>query len=155
MVKRRIYDQDRHAHFVTFSCFRRRRFLHPDRAKRIVIGSMGSQLSRQKGICSGFVVMPDHVHALVWFPEVAQLSPFMDACKPQTSKAIQALFEAQYVEYFQQTPASDPIWQARYDGFNLWSRHKFVEKLEYMHSNPVRAGLVARTTNWKWSSARW
>ncbi len=69
MVKRRIYDQDRHAHFVTFTCFRRRGFLHPDRAKRIVIGSMGSQLSRQKRICSGFVVMPNHVHALVWLLE--------------------------------------------------------------------------------------
>ncbi|MGD9854323.1 MAG: hypothetical protein AB7U20_05165 [Planctomycetaceae bacterium] len=40
MVDRRVYDSERHAHFVTFSCYRRRELLQHDQAKRIVIGHL-------------------------------------------------------------------------------------------------------------------
>ena len=30
-----------------------------------------------------------------------------------------------------------------------------LEKLNYMHENPMRKGLAAQATDWKWSSARW
>jgi len=48
----------------------------------------------------------------------------------------------------------DPFWQARYYDFNVWSEHKFVEKLRYIHRNPVTRGLVARPEDWVWSSFR-
>jgi putative transposase len=78
LVKRRIYDDEKHIHFVTFSCYGRRKFLAPGQAKRIVIGHPGSKLSKHDGLCLGFVIMPDHVHALISFPETRQLSPFMN-----------------------------------------------------------------------------
>ena len=48
---------------------------------------------------------------------------------------------------------ADPFWQARYHDFNaydfnVWSEHKFVEKLRYIHRNPVMRGLVARPEDW-------
>ncbi len=49
MVKRRVYDDDKHVHFVTFSCYRRRMLLEPGRAKRIVIGHPGSRLTKHDG----------------------------------------------------------------------------------------------------------
>jgi putative transposase len=69
MVKRRVFDNEKHVDFVMFSCDKRRNFLQQDQAKRIVIGQLGSRLSKHDGLCTGFVIMPDHVHALVWFPE--------------------------------------------------------------------------------------
>ena len=45
-----------------------------------------------------------------------------------------------------------PPWQARYYDFNVWSEHKFTEKLRYIHRNPVTRGLVARPEDWAWSS---
>jgi hypothetical protein len=54
MRTRRIYDTERHAHFITFSCYKRRRLLDVDRSKRIVLGVLNSQLARQKGRCVGF-----------------------------------------------------------------------------------------------------
>jgi putative transposase len=68
MSRKRTYDREGHAHFVTFSCYRRRRLLDHDLAKRIVLGVLNSQLASQDGLCIGFVVMPDHVHAIVRFP---------------------------------------------------------------------------------------
>ncbi|MDA0810441.1 MAG: transposase [Planctomycetota bacterium] len=155
MVRRRVYDDGKHIHFVTFSCYRRRKFLEPDHAKRVVIGHLGSKLAGRHGLCLGFVIMPDHVHALVWFPEVRQLSRFMNEWKGQSSSALKELFRKQFPNYLTDIGVSDPIWQARYYGFNIWSRKKAEEKLDYMHMNPVRAGLVNRAVDWRWSSARW
>lgn len=71
MVKRRVYDDEKHIHFVTFSCYRRRQYLQSERARRIMIGHLGSRLTKHDGLCLGFVMMPDHVNALVWFPSPA------------------------------------------------------------------------------------
>ncbi|HVO78882.1 MAG TPA: hypothetical protein VMT39_02590 [Candidatus Bathyarchaeia archaeon] len=46
------------------------------------------------------------------------------------------------------------FWQRRFYDFNLWSRPKMVEKLKYMHRNPVVRGLVSRPEDWPWSSFR-
>jgi putative transposase len=50
--------------------------------------------------------------------------------------------------------SAEPFWQARYYDFNVWSNRKRVEKLRYIHRNPVARGLVARPEDWKWSSYR-
>jgi len=155
MVKRRIYDNDKHVHFVTFSCYKRRNLLQHDQAKRIVIGQLGSRLAKHDGLCLGFVIMPNHVHALVWFPEVRQLSPFMNKWKDQSSRQLKELFRTQFPNYWTQIEKTDPIWQPRYYGFNIWSRQKVDEKLEYIHMNPVRAGFVKKAVEWKWGSASW
>jgi REP element-mobilizing transposase RayT len=42
----------------------------------------------------------------------------------------------------------------RYYDFNVWSRRKLVEKLRYIHRNPVERGLVASPELWRWSSYR-
>ena len=88
MNRRTIYDQELFAHFVTFSCYRRRRILDHDQPKRIVLGMLGDQLRRQDATCVGFVVMPDHVHAVVWFPETGQLSRFVHGWKRRSSYEI-------------------------------------------------------------------
>jgi hypothetical protein len=55
-VNRRIYDDDRHAQFITFTCYKRRKLLETDPAKRIVIGTLGAQLATHRGMCIGFVI---------------------------------------------------------------------------------------------------
>ena len=46
------------------------------------------------------------------------------------------------------------FWQPSYHDFNVWSEPKRIEKLRYIHRNPVVRGLVARPEDWKWSSYR-
>jgi hypothetical protein len=50
--------------------------------------------------------------------------------------------------------APEPVWQKRFYDFNVWSARKHVEKLRYMHRNPVKRGLVERPEQWAWSSFR-
>ena len=103
------YDQQKHIHFVTFSCYKRRRLLDSDQAKRIVIGHLGSLLSKMNGICTGFVIMPDHVHAIVWFSETGQLSLLMNQWKTQSSLQIKKWFNKSQPQYWSRIDESDPV----------------------------------------------
>ncbi len=151
---RRI-DDALYAHFITFSCYHRRRLLDHDQPKRIVLGILNAELERHAARCVGFVLMPDHVHAIVWFPKTGQLSGFMRLWKGRSSAQIKECFAGELAEYSKRFPVTDPVWQVRYYSFEIDSGKKLREKLDYMHWNPVRAGLVLRPDEWRWSSARW
>jgi putative transposase len=153
--RRRIVDDEFYAHFVTFSVFRRRRLLDHDHPKRIVLGVVNEELEQHTARCVGFVVMPDHVHAIVWFPTTGQLSRFMHGWKRKSSFHIRAWYRRGEARYFEGFGEGDRFWQPKYYPFEIYSRFKLEEKLQYMHDNPVRAGLVHQATEWKWSSARW
>ncbi|HUT91003.1 MAG TPA: transposase [Thermoguttaceae bacterium] len=155
MTERRIYDDELHAQFVTFSCYRRRRLLDHPRARQIVISVLADELNDHTGTCCGFVVMPDHVHAIVWFDEVQQLSPFMRVWKSRSSRQLKQFVRGQLRQYTKKFDPREPFWQPKYYSFNLFTEKKALEKLDYMHLNPVRAGLVQRACDWQWSSARY
>ena len=46
------------------------------------------------------------------------------------------------------------MWQHHFYDFNVWSKPKWIEKLRYMHRNPVKRGLVLEPEQWDWSSYR-
>ncbi|MBL4885171.1 MAG: transposase [Planctomycetaceae bacterium] len=155
MPKQKIYDDKRYAHFVTFSCYRRRRLLDNDQARKIVQGVLNSQLEKQNAKLTGFVIMPNHVHAVVWFPLPGQLSYFMKQWKQISSRDIRQIVLPTLNEYRSKTKDDDPFWQRKYYAFHIEDSSKLEEKLQYMHLNPVRAGLAERAIDWQWSSARY
>jgi putative transposase len=74
------------------------------------------------------------------------------ASEPETaplSLAIQILKQR-----FSRTRTEDYVWEPRYYDFNVFSEAKRIEKLRYMHRNPVKAGLVEQPEDWPWSSFR-
>ena len=152
---RRQYDNQLYCHFVTFSCHRRRRLLDEEHPKRILLGQLNTQLQNRSATCVGFVVMPDHVHAVIRFSETGQLSRFIQHWKRLSSHAIRKWYHEGNSAYFQNSDVPDSIWTPKYYSFEIYSVAKLTEKLEYMHQNPVRAGLVEKCADWKWSSARW
>jgi len=153
-MPRHIFDEQGHAHFVTFSCFGRRRLLDHDGAKGIVVSTLAHQLSRLESRCFGFVVMPNHVHALLWFSRTGTLSVFMKHWKQRSSFEIKQFLKGGIPEYTGRIDLGDPVWQPRYYDFNVYSEKKLLEKLEYMHCNPVRAELTDAPREWLFSSAR-
>ena len=46
------------------------------------------------------------------------------------------------------------VWNRRGYDMNIWSEKKRIEKVDYMHNNPVKRGLVAQSGDWPWSSWR-
>lgn len=49
---------------------------------------------------------------------------------------------------------SHSLWQQEKNVFNIFSEAVFMQKVNYIHLNPVRAGLVERAVDYRWSSAR-
>ncbi len=86
--------------------------------------------------------MPEHVHLLVSEPERATLSLALQMLKQTTSRELRPI------------AGQSPFRQARYYDFNVWSERKRIEKLRYLHRNPVKRGLVERAEDWRWSSFR-
>ncbi len=54
-----------------------------------------------------------------------------------------------------QDPLGRAFWQVRYYDFNVFRERKHVEKLRYIHRNPVKRGLVTSPEQWRWSSFRY
>ncbi len=154
MNRRMVIDDQLYAHFVTFVCYRRRKLLSLDRPKGILLGVLNQELKRLDSTCIGFVIMPDHVHALVWFPAPGCLSRFIHEWKRNSSRLIREWYTRQNLRNFDGLEIGIRFWQSKYHSFEIWERSKLEEKLGYMHHNPVRAGLVERVTDWRWSSAR-
>jgi REP element-mobilizing transposase RayT len=88
-----------------------------------------------------YVVMPDHIHLLLWTLE-SQLPKLMRDWKSASGFAIAKA-----------RTKHGAIWQERYFDFILRRVRDFANKLEYIHANPVEANLVARPEDWAWSSA--
>jgi putative transposase len=140
---KRYYGR-KHAHFITCSCFRREQRLVKDERKDLFLEYL-EQVRRKYAFCVfGYVVMPEHFHLLVSEPRQDDLSVAMQVLKQRVSRRIRRTADEKGPHF----------WQPRYYDFNVWSRKKFMEKLRYIHRNPVRRGLVADPTQWKWSSYR-
>jgi putative transposase len=151
----RRLDDALYTHFITFSGYHRRRLLDHDRCKQTFLGVLNEVREKFTARCVGFVLMPDHVHLLIWFPQPRQLSPFVQQLKGRSSTQIKRFLRDGLVQYAARISPADPVWQVRFYSFEIDGQKKLEEKLTYMHLNPVRAGLVARMIDWQWSSARW
>jgi putative transposase len=132
------YQQAGDFHFVTFSCYRRQPFLAAAAARDLFEQSLEKMRQRYDFVVAGYVVMPEHVHLLVSEPERGLLAKGLQALK--LSVAVQR--------------GERPFWQARYYDFNVYTPHKRSEKILYIHTNPVRRGLVVEPGQWAWSSYR-
>ena len=100
--------------------------------------------------------MPEHFHLLITEPEVGTPSTVMQVLKQRTAHALLPKRERDdpsQPSLFEETSCLR-FWQARFYDFNVWTSKKRVEKLRYMHRNPVKRGLVGSPENWRWSSYR-
>lgn len=100
----------------------------------------------------GYVLMPSHIHALVGFPEVAELSKYMQAFKSLTSRKLEEIdlgpYRSQLIKNGQFR-----LWKRRFDDSIIYSEKQLRIKLEYMHNNPVKDGFVDNPIQWEYSSA--
>jgi REP-associated tyrosine transposase len=110
-------------------------------------------------IVVGYVVMPEHIHLLISEPERGNPSTVMQVLKQRFARRVLGEWRRRgkpgqsslWREAFEQ----GHIWQKRFYDFVVRSEAKKMEKLRYMHHNPVKRRLVLEPEQWKWSSSRW
>ena len=144
----RRYQQTRQLHFVTFTCYHRKPFLADPRMCDQFEQTLET-VRRWYGFwITGYVVMPEHLHLLVSEPERKNLALALQMLKQMVSRNRVGW------PVLSRSEGRVPFWQARYYDFNVWSEAKRVEKLRYIHRNPVTRKLVERPEDWPWSSFR-
>ena len=146
----RRYEIAGHARFLTFSCSGRQQFFDDRAACDVFAQQLMISKSRSGFRLYAWVVMPEHVHLLLQ-PELNQESVSKILMSLKRRVATRVLGD--WREAGRAVP--ERFWQAGggYDR-NIYSGDELAEKIQYIHENPVRRGLVERGEDWVWSSCR-
>jgi putative transposase len=134
------------SHFVTFTCYQRRPHLQSARTCDAFLAALERARVRYQFRVYGFVVMPEHVHLLISEPESETVAIAIQSLKLSSSLRTAADRECDGLR--------SPLWQKRYYDRNIRDHDEFVEKLRYIHRNPLNRELVKKAEEWKWSSFR-
>lgn len=98
-----------------------------------------------------YVLMPDHFH-LVINPRDGRIKELLQALKSLGAKKI---INAAPAGLFKRANADlNKVWQESFKTMPLWSPWMIWQKINYIHSNPLRAGLVKSVADYRWSSYR-
>jgi len=144
-------------HFITCSCYRRRPWLASARRRDLFLEILEQTRQRYGFVVVGYVVMPEHFHLLISEPEKGTPSTVLQVLKQRFARRVlrerrRRCVSAQGLLWKELEDLH--FWQARFYDFNVWSEPKRIEKLRYMHHNPVERGLVSEPEQWRWSSFR-
>jgi len=132
------------SHFVTFSCYRRQALFCTPTTRDLFLETL-ERTRRQFSLrVYGYVVMPEHLHLLVSEPGSGTLADSLHFLKLSFAKQS---ISAEHVD-------NGHFWQRRYYERNIRSYSDFMEKLRYIHRNPVKRGLCEKPEDWLWSSFR-
>ena len=112
-----------------------------------------------------YAIMPDHFHWLIYTDQdnAERISDIMADFKKFTSRKLRKLMEedkkTQWLNLFKLENCRKKnwkykIWQDGYDDLGVYSPKVLKTKIDYIHNNPVRKGLVKRPEDYLYSSAR-
>jgi putative transposase len=142
-------------HFITCSCYHRQPLLGTAERRDLLLTGLEQVRVRYRLAVLAFVVMPEHFHLLITEPQAGTPSTVMQALKLGFARRV--LASAQECAHAVQPvlrKGHAHVWQRRFYDFNVRTERKRIEKLRYIHRNPVTRGLVEEPDQWQWSSFR-
>ena len=108
----------------------------------------------------GWVILDNHFHAVLSAPELPRV---MADLKRHTAREILRLLEEERADWLlhqlryhrasHKTESEYQVWQEGFHPQSLPTDAMMLQKLEYLHHNPVKRGLVASPEHWRYSSA--
>ena len=147
-----------YSHFITTSCYQRLPLLGSPRNRDLFLRVLEQVRRRYRFVVLGYVVMPEHVHLLFGEPQRGDPSAVMKALKQGFARRLllrwRRAMDSKQMSLWQAPVERGRIWQPRFYDFVVYSERKRVQKLRYMHRNPVKRGLVDSPDQWTWSSFR-
>jgi putative transposase len=145
-------------HFITTSCYQRRALLGLPQTRDLFLEVLEQLRRRYHFVVVGYVVMPEHVHLLFSEPERGDPSVVMKVLKQSFARRLLGRMrrtgDARQSSLWNSAVFEGHVWQHRFYDFVVFTEKKRVEKLRYMHRNPVVRGLVLEPERWQWSSYR-
>ena len=148
-----------HLHFITSSCYARRPLLGTPSRRNLFLQILEQTRLRYSFVVVGYVVMPEHIHLLISEPDQGTPSTIMQVLKHRFARRVLGDLRRRgnqsHASLWQEALDSGHVWQRRFYDFVVRTEIKKIEKLKYIHRNPVCRGLVIEPEEWVWSSFRW
>ena len=142
-------------HFVTGNIIDRIPVFKQERCCQAFIEELSKQLTSWPAKLISWVLMPEHFHAIV-NPRDGDIKGFIGSLKSLT--ATRVWDASHHPGFILERPAADgsihQVWQDSFKALPLWSSWMIWQKINYIHANPVRAGLVKSAKDYRWSSFR-
>ncbi len=135
--------------------------LADDEFKHIIINTLKELVSREKIAVYAFVIMPNHIH-LIWEMKAinGKETPYASFNK-FTAHQFQKLLRLNSPESLnhfkvEETERKYRFWQRNALAILMDSKEKVIQKMEYIHNNPLqeRWNLVLTPEDYQWSSAK-
>lgn len=131
-----------------------------DKIKEIVCNAFDEARKSAALLIFAFVIMPDHVHIITdGSRKPSDVLRFLNGISARRvigylkEKGFQSSLDKLRQEV-KKREYKHSLWEHHSDAFLLTSEAMFMQKVNYIHQNPVRAGLVERTEDYLYSSAR-
>ena len=143
-------------HFITFTCYQRRALRGGVRSRNLAAKILDEVRAKYGFALVGYVLMPEHVHLLI--NELPSVRParIIQVFKQRVSRQMRERGRPPRgqlaLRFSEERTELRRFWQRRYYDFNVYSKEKLREKLDYMHANPVEEKLVTHPRDWPWSS---
>lgn len=135
-------------HFVTGNVHNRRPIFKEEYTCRAFLEEFQALKTRMECRLIAFVLMLDHFHFVI-NPRDGNIQEWTGALKSLTAKRLVKLCPE---DSFVKTDGGHQVWQESFKALPLWSSWMIWQKINYIHSNPLKAGLVKSTADYKWSS---
>jgi putative transposase len=155
MPKLTHFDDLGSARFITFSCHQRRKLLTDDVDICIVLDELQMARDKYGFALLAYVVMPSHVHLVIYPPEPFLLGRVIGEIKSRSARRITAHWREigrTRIRVNRGGVKRTVFWEQRCYDHNCRTIEAVRGKILYCHNNPVRAGLAGEHRRWKWSS---
>ena len=158
MSHRYLISQDSPALYITVVTKDRLPVFQKEYLKNVVCEAIDE--ARKRFLLFAYVIMVDHLHILTSKPSTT--SEVLRVLKSLTARrVIDYLTENNHMTSLAKLRHQErdrnykySLWQTEKNVLPIFSEAMFIEKLNYIHQNPVRAKLVTSATDYRWSSAR-
>jgi REP element-mobilizing transposase RayT len=162
----RVFTDKNYAYFVTWTVVDWLPIFSESRYREIVLDSLNYLRTNKHTQLNAFVVMSSHIHAIPWPDDGVNLSDVTRDFKRYTSREISSeaqqegkkellsSFSNARKENCAQNVSTYQVWQEGSHPEAIFTRKFAKQKMDYIHLNPVRAGMVKTAVKWPYSSAR-
>jgi putative transposase len=127
----------------------------------IIVGSLRHCIKHKGLHVYGWVIMSNHIHLIISGSEENDLSNILRDFKKYTSSTIVDAIEnnpgesrRNWLLWLLKNEDEITFWQPDNHPEEIISQAFFLQKLNYIHQNPIRAGIVDREEDYIYSSAR-
>jgi REP element-mobilizing transposase RayT len=138
-------------HFVTGNSLNRWRIFTDPACCKVFLEELRLLSQRWPSKLIAFVVMPDHFH-LISNPRDGRIKEFIGELKSFAAKRIVEVSDQ--FQFSHSEKDGHKVWQESFKATPLWSGWMIWQKINYIHANPVKAGLVRSSKDYRWSSFR-